>query len=126
MRPTGTPMLNGYRSGLWRMKVSMLQYLGALAGDFTGFWQTGHVHVPGHRQSSNPKKNRPEGKLRLMYEARWWPSCAERRVEQLSMKRNSDSRDPAEETPQRTALYVGSKKLVEILLSLEGKRLKLS
>ena len=46
------------------------RYLGALAGDFHRISQTAACScIPAIVNHPNPKKNRPEGKLRLMYEA---------------------------------------------------------
>ena len=46
------------------------RYLGALAGDFHRTLTNGGMFMyPAIVNHPNPKKNRPEGKLRLMYEA---------------------------------------------------------
>ena len=46
------------------------RYLGALAGDFHRMLANGGMFMyPAIVNHPNPKKNRPEGKLRLMYEA---------------------------------------------------------
>ena len=70
-RPTATPMLKGFRNGSRRMKASMPSGTsGALAGDFHRVLSNGGMFMyPAIVNHPNPKKNRPEGKLRLMYEA---------------------------------------------------------
>ncbi len=91
------------------------RYLGALAGDFHRVLANGGMFMyPAIVNHPNPKKNRPEGKLRLMYEGA---------VVAFMCREAGGTAVNEEGTPildiqpakhhQRTALYVGSKKLVE-------------
>jgi fructose-1,6-bisphosphatase I len=91
------------------------RYLGALAGDFHRILSNGGMFMyPAIVNHPNPKKNRPEGKLRLMYEA---AVVAFMCAEAGGMAVNEKGTDILEINPghhhQRTALYVGSKRLVE-------------
>jgi fructose-1,6-bisphosphatase I len=91
------------------------RYLGALAGDFHRTLANGGMFMyPAIVNHPNPKKNRPEGKLRLMYEA---AVVAFMCHEAGGMAVNERGMPILDITPehhhQRTALYVGSKKLVE-------------
>jgi fructose-1,6-bisphosphatase I len=91
------------------------RYLGALAGDFHRLLTNGGMFMyPAIVNHPNPKKNRPEGKLRLMYEGSvvaficheaGGTAVNEEGIPILDIQ-------PARHH-QRTALYVGSKKLVE-------------
>ena len=91
------------------------RYLGALAGDFHRILSNGGMFMyPAIVNHPNPKKNRPEGKLRLMYEAAvvafmcreaGGTAVNEQGIPILDIQ-------PAKHH-QRTALYVGSKALVE-------------
>lgn len=91
------------------------RYLGALAGDFHRILSKGGMFMyPAIVNHPNPKKNRPDGKLRLMYEAAV--------VAFMCKEAGGDAVDEAgkhilEIQPtnhhQRTALYVGSKPLVD-------------
>jgi fructose-1,6-bisphosphatase I len=91
------------------------RYLGALAGDFHRLLSNGGMFMyPAIINHPNPKKNRPLGKLRLMYEASV--------VAFMCREAGGDAVDetgtpildvePAKHH-QRTALYVGSKPLIE-------------
>ncbi|HOF58104.1 MAG TPA: class 1 fructose-bisphosphatase [Syntrophorhabdaceae bacterium] len=91
------------------------RYLGALAGDFHRTLSNGGMFMyPAIVNHPNPKKNRPEGKLRLMYEAS---------VVAFMSKEAGGGAVDENGTPildivpskhhQRTALYVGSKPLVD-------------
>ncbi|MDP3016754.1 MAG: class 1 fructose-bisphosphatase, partial [Deltaproteobacteria bacterium] len=91
------------------------RYLGALAGDFHRLLTNGGMFMyPAIVNHPNPKKNRPEGKLRLMYES---SVVAFMCREAGGMAVNEAGIPILEIQPgkhhQRTALYVGSKKLVE-------------
>jgi fructose-1,6-bisphosphatase I len=93
------------------------RYLGALAGDFHRTLANGGMFMyPAIVNHPNPKKNRPEGKLRLMYEA---AVVAFMCHEAGGMAINEKGVPILEITPehhhQRSALYVGSKGLVEDL-----------
>jgi fructose-1,6-bisphosphatase I len=91
------------------------RYLGALAGDFHRLLSNGGMFMyPAIVNHPDPKKNRPQGKLRLMYEAAV--------VSFICREAGGDAVDETgtpilERTPekihQRTALYVGSKPLVD-------------
>ncbi|MBS3921346.1 MAG: fructose-1,6-bisphosphatase [Deltaproteobacteria bacterium] len=91
------------------------RYLGALAGDFHRLLTNGGMFMyPAIVNHPNPKKNRPEGKLRLMYEGSVVAFICR---EAGGMAVNEAGIPILEIQPgkhhQRTALYVGSKKLVE-------------
>jgi fructose-1,6-bisphosphatase I len=91
------------------------RYLGALAGDFHRILTKGGMFMyPAIINHPDPKKNRPAGKLRLMYEASVVAfmceeagGCAvdERGMPILDIEPGNHH--------QRTALYVGSRPLVE-------------
>jgi fructose-1,6-bisphosphatase I len=96
-------------------KKYAFRYLGALAGDFHRILGKGGMFMyPAIVNHPNPKKNRPDGKLRLMYEAS---------VVAFMCKEAGGSAVDETGTPildiqptshhQRTALYVGSKPLVD-------------
>ena len=98
------------------------RYLGALAGDFHRILSNGGMFMyPAIVNHPNPKKNRPDGKLRLMYEAAVVAfMCAEAGGRAV----NEKGEDILEIKPghhhQRTALYVGCKGLVEEIASCLG------
>ncbi len=89
--------------------------MGALAGDFHRILTNGGMFMyPAIVNHPDPKKNRPEGKLRLMYEASvvafmcreaGGHAVNENGVPILDIKPTDHH--------QRTALYVGSKQLVD-------------
>ncbi len=91
------------------------RYLGALAGDFHRILLNGGLFLyPAIVNHPNPSKNRPQGKLRLMYEAAvvafmcreaGGRAVDERGVPILSIQPRHHH--------QRTALYVGSRPLVD-------------
>jgi fructose-1,6-bisphosphatase I len=91
------------------------RYLGALAGDFHRILLNGGMFMyPAIINHPNPKKNRPEGKLRLMYEAAVVAyMCEEAGGTAINEKGVPILEIPPEKHHQRTALYVGSKSLVE-------------
>lgn len=90
------------------------RYLGALAGDFHRLLANGGMFMyPAIVNHPDPKQNRPQGKLRLMYEAAV--------VSFICREAGGDAVDETgtpildrmpEKIHQRTALYVGSKPLV--------------
>lgn len=91
------------------------RYLGALAGDFHRLLTNGGMFMyPAIVNHPNPKKNRPEGKLRLMYEGSVVAFICR---EAGGMAVDETGSPILEILPkkhhQRTALYVGSKELVE-------------
>ena len=91
------------------------RYMGALAGDFHRILTNGGMFMyPAIVNHPDPKKNRPEGKLRLMYEASVVAfMCCEAGGHAV----NEDGIPILDIKPashhQRTALYVGSKSLVD-------------
>jgi len=107
------------------MQKYAFRYLGSLAGDFHRILSNGGMFMyPAIVNHPNPKKNRPEGKLRLMYEAAV--------VSFMCREAGGDAVDETG-TPildlqpkkhhQRTALYVGSKPLIdEITEVLKGQQ----
>jgi fructose-1,6-bisphosphatase I len=67
----------------------------------------------------DPNRNRPKGKLRLLYEANVAAFIAREAGGMAVDEDGNDILDIVPESPhQRTALYVGSKELVE---SIRGK-----
>jgi fructose-1,6-bisphosphatase I len=91
------------------------RYLGALAGDFHRILANGGMFMyPAIVNHPNPKKNRPEGKLRLMYEASVVAfMCQEAGGIAVNEKGIPILDIQPTKHHQRTALYVGSKGLVE-------------
>ena len=91
------------------------RYLGALAGDFHRILANGGMFMyPAIINHPNPKKNRPEGKLRLMYEANVVAfMCQEAGGTAVNEKAIPILDIQPEKHHQRTALYVGSKGLIE-------------
>ncbi|TPV96941.1 MAG: hypothetical protein B7733_02000 [Myxococcales bacterium FL481] len=91
------------------------RYLGALAGDFHRLLANGGMFMyPAIVAHPDPKKNRPEGKLRLLYEAAVVAFMAR---EAGGAAVDEHGQPILEVQPQtlhhRTALYVGSPPLVE-------------
>ena len=91
------------------------RYMGALAGDFHRLLSNGGMFMyPAVVNHPKPEKNRPKGKLRLLYEANVAAFIAR---EAGGMAIDEDGNDILEIKPesphQRTALYVGSRPLVE-------------
>lgn len=91
------------------------RYLGALAGDFHRILSNGGMFMyPAIINHPNPKKNRPDGKLRLMYEAAPVAfMCKEAGGTAVNEKGVPILEIKPDKHHQRTALYVGSRKLVE-------------
>ncbi len=91
------------------------RYLGALAGDFHRILANGGMFMyPAIVNHPDPKKNRPEGKLRLMYEASVVAfMCREAGGSAVSEKGVPILDIKPEKPHQRCSLYVGSKALVE-------------
>lgn len=99
------------------------RYLGALAGDFHRLLANGGMFMyPAIINHPNPKKNRPQGKLRLLYEAAVVSfMCREaggHAVDETGIP--ILDLEPAK-LHQRTALYVGSTPLVEDISKLLRK-----
>jgi len=90
------------------------RYLGALAGDFHRILSNGGMFMyPAIINHPNPKKNRPDGKLRLMYEAAVVAfMCCEAGGDAVNEKGVPILDVEPATHHQRTALYVGSKPLV--------------
>jgi fructose-1,6-bisphosphatase I len=91
------------------------RYLGALAGDFHRLLGNGGMFMyPAIVNHPNPSKNRPKGKLRLMYEAAVAAfMCHEAGGTAVDEAGREILEIQPEQHHQRTALYVGSKPLVE-------------
>jgi fructose-1,6-bisphosphatase I len=91
------------------------RYLGALAGDFHRILANGGMFMyPAIVNHPDPKKNRPQGKLRLMYEGAVVAfMCREAGGDAVDEKGMPILAIQPETHHQRTALYVGSKPLVE-------------
>jgi fructose-1,6-bisphosphatase I len=91
------------------------RYLGALAGDVHRILSNGGMFMyPAIVNHPNPKKNRPEGKLRLMYEGAVVAfMCREAGGTAVNEAGIPILEIQPETHHQRTALYVGSKELVE-------------
>lgn len=91
------------------------RYLGALAGDFHRILSNGGMFMyPAIVNHPNPKKNRPEGKLRLMYEASVVAfMCKEAGGDAIDEQGRSILDIVPQNQHQRTALYVGSKTLID-------------
>ncbi|HUU39853.1 MAG TPA: hypothetical protein VMW42_02820 [Desulfatiglandales bacterium] len=99
------------------------RYLGALAGDFHRILSNGGMFMyPAIVNHPDPKKNRPQGKLRLLYEASVVAfMCKEAGGNAVDETGNSILEVQPQSPHQRTALYVGSKPLVdEIAKILKG------
>lgn len=96
-------------------KKYQFRYLGALAGDFHRILSNGGLFLyPAIVNHPDPKKNYPQGKLRLMYEAAVVSFMCQ---EAGGLAVDEDGRSILEIKPdhihQRTALYLGSRRLVE-------------
>jgi fructose-1,6-bisphosphatase I len=91
------------------------RYLGALAGDFHRVLANGGMFMyPAIVNHPNPKKNRPDGKLRLMYEAAVVAfMCREAGGDAVDETGTRILDVQPKKHHQRTALYVGSKPLIE-------------
>jgi fructose-1,6-bisphosphatase I len=91
------------------------RYMGALAGDFHRLLTNGGMFMyPAIVNHPRPEKNRPEGKLRLLYEANVAAFIAREAGGMAIDERGDDILEIAPKGPhQRTALYVGSRPLVE-------------
>ena len=91
------------------------RYLGALAGDFHRLLSNGGMFMyPAILNHPNPKKNRPQGKLRLLYEAAVVSFMCREAGGHAVDESGTPILDINPDKPhQRTALYVGSKTLVD-------------
>lgn len=99
------------------------RYIGALAGDFHRLLGNGGMFMyPAIVNHSDPKKNRPQGKLRLMYEAAVVSfMCREAGGAAIDESGRPVLEIQPQKHHQRTALYVGSKPLVEEIVKLLKK-----
>jgi fructose-1,6-bisphosphatase I len=93
----------------------VFRYLGALAGDFHRLLANGGMFMyPAIVNHPDPKKNRAQGKLRLMYEASVVAFMCREAGGDAVDETGTPILDLKPKTHhQRTALYVGSKKLIE-------------
>lgn len=91
------------------------RYMGALAADFHRLLSNGGMFMyPAIVNHPEPSKNRPKGKLRLLYEANVAAFIAREAGGMAIDEEGNCILDIVPEEPhQRTALYVGSKPLVE-------------
>jgi fructose-1,6-bisphosphatase I len=91
------------------------RYLGALAGDFHRVLTNGGLFMyPAIVNHPDPTKNRPKGKLRLLYEAAVVAfMCCEAGGDAVDETGTPILSIRPESPHQRTALYLGSKPLVE-------------
>ena len=96
-------------------KKYSFRYMGALAGDFHRILMNGGLFMyPAIVNHPDPKKNRPQGKLRLMYEAAVVAFiCREAGGEAVDETGAPILDIIPQKQHQRTALYLGSKQLVE-------------
>ena len=97
--------------------------MGALAGDFHRILTNGGLFLyPAIVNHPDPSKNRPKGKLRLMYEAAVAAfMCCEAGGDAID-ENGTPILDIEPETPhQRTALYLGSKPLVDEIAAVLKK-----
>lgn len=99
------------------------RYLGALAGDFHRILTNGGVFLyPAIVNHPDPKKNRPSGKLRLMYEAAVTAFMCHEAGGLAVDERGRNILDIVPEEPhQRTALYLGSGPLVQEIAAVLTK-----
>ncbi|MFA4948598.1 MAG: class 1 fructose-bisphosphatase [Candidatus Krumholzibacteriia bacterium] len=91
------------------------RYMGALAGDFHRLLSNGGMFMyPAIVNHPRPDRNRPKGKLRLLYEANVAAFIAREAGGAAIDEAGNDILDIKPESPHhRTALYVGSRPLVE-------------
>ncbi|MCX5809302.1 MAG: hypothetical protein NTX36_08015 [Proteobacteria bacterium] len=116
-----------YRVQEWiseNVKKYSYRYLGALAGDFHRTLSNGGMFMyPAIVNHPNPTKNRPEGKLRLMYEAAVVAfMCREAGGDAVDETGTPILEIQPKSQHQRTALYVGSKPLVDEIAEVLKKR----
>jgi len=100
------------------------RYLGALAGDFHRTLTKGGMFMyPAIVNHPNPNKNRPDGKLRLMYEASVVAFMAEEAGGHAIDEHGTSILDIVPKGHhQRTALYVGSKPLTDEIMEVLAKK----
>ena len=96
------------------------RYMGALAGDFHRILLNGGLFMyPAIVNHPDPKKNRPQGKLRLMYEAAVVAFICREAGGDAVDETGIPILDIVPQKPhQRTALYLGSKPLVDEIAAI--------
>ena len=96
------------------------RYIGALAGDFHRLLSNGGLFMyPAILNHSDPKENRPQGKLRLLYEANVVAfMCREAGGDAIDENGTPILDIKPAKHHQRTTLYVGSKPLIDALAKL--------
>ena len=96
-------------------KKYAFRYLGALAGDFHRILTNGGMFMyPAIVNHPNPKKNRPQGKLRHMYETAVVSfMCREAGGDAVDETGTPILDIQPKDPHQRSALYVGSKPLID-------------
>jgi fructose-1,6-bisphosphatase I len=99
-------------------KKYAFRYLGALAGDFHRILTNGGMFMyPAIVNHPNPKKNRPQGKLRHMYETAVVSfMCREAGGDAVDETGRPILDIQPKDPHQRSAIYVGSKPLVEEII----------
>lgn len=104
-------------------KKFTFRYLGALAGDFHRLLTNGGMFMyPAIVNHPDEKKNRPQGKLRLMYEANVVAMmCKEAGGAAINEEGDSILDINPEKHHQRTTLYVGSKPMIEDITKILKK-----
>jgi fructose-1,6-bisphosphatase I len=104
-------------------KKFTFRYLGALAGDFHRLLSNGGMFMyPAIVNHPDEKKNRPQGKLRLMYEANVVAMmCKEAGGAAVNEAGDSILDIKPEKHHQRTTLYVGSKPMIEDITKILKK-----
>ncbi len=104
-------------------KKFTFRYLGALAGDFHRLLSNGGMFMyPAIVNHPDEKKNRPQGKLRLMYEANVVAMmCKEAGGAAVNEAGDSILDINPEKHHQRTTLYVGSKPMIEDITKILKK-----
>ncbi len=104
-------------------KKFTFRYLGALAGDFHRLLTNGGMFMyPAIVNHPDEKKNRPQGKLRLMYEASVVAMmCKEAGGAAVNEEGDSILDINPEKHHQRTTLYVGSKPMIEDITKILKK-----
>jgi len=105
-------------------KSYAFRYLGALAGDFHRILTNGGLFLyPAIVNHPDPSKNRPKGKLRLMYEAAVTAfMCCEAGGSAIDEDGTPILSIVPEKAHQRTALYLGSKPLVDQIQAVLARK----
>jgi fructose-1,6-bisphosphatase I len=105
-------------------KKYAFRYMGALAADFHRVLVNGGLFLyPAIVNHPDPKKNRPQGKLRLLYEASVVAFMSHEAGGDAIDETGTPILDIVPQKPhQRTALYVGSKPLIAELAAILGAK----